>query len=109
MFQPIDYLEWVLNRLDAAAHDLGSSDLRPDAVDHGEHVVPPVLADLPAPDPDATAAAFLEKFIQDDMPWIHIDIAGVTLVKEASDLAPSGATGWGVLALDRMIRDGYEG
>jgi leucyl aminopeptidase len=42
-------------------------------------------------------------------PWIHIDIAGVASVKEASDLAPSGATGWGVRALDRLVRDHYEG
>ena len=54
-----------------------------------------------------TAAQFLQRFVKEGTPWIHIDIAGVTLVKEASDLAPSGATGWGVRALDRLVRD-YE-
>jgi leucyl aminopeptidase len=29
-------------------------------------------------------------------------------VKTDTDLAPKGATGWGVLALDRLVRDGYE-
>ena len=55
-----------------------------------------------------TAAQFLKRFVKDEVPWIHIDIAGVALVKEASDLAPGGATGWGVRALDRLVRDGYE-
>jgi leucyl aminopeptidase len=55
------------------------------------------------------AAAFLAKFIKDGQPWVHLDIAGVTLAKGDSQLAPKGATGWGVLALDRMIRDLCEG
>jgi leucyl aminopeptidase len=38
------------------------------------------------------------------MPWIHIDIAGVTLASSGTDLAPKGATGWGVAALDELIR-----
>ncbi|MCP5086071.1 MAG: leucyl aminopeptidase [Rhodobacteraceae bacterium] len=55
-----------------------------------------------------TAAQFLQRFIQDDMPWIHLDIAGVAALKTATDLAPKGATGWGVRALDRLIADNYE-
>ncbi|MEM7191009.1 MAG: leucyl aminopeptidase, partial [Pseudomonadota bacterium] len=51
-----------------------------------------------------TAAAFLEKFVQEDMPWIHIDIAGVTVAQSGTHLAPKGATGWGVAALDEMVR-----
>jgi leucyl aminopeptidase len=49
-------------------------------------------------------AAFLEKFIQDGTPWIHIDIAGVTVASSATHLAPKGATGWGVAALDELVR-----
>ncbi|PWE34163.1 leucyl aminopeptidase [Maritimibacter sp. 55A14] len=55
-----------------------------------------------------TAAQFLGRFVKDDMPWIHLDIAGTALVKEDTALAPKGATGWGVRALDRLIRDRYE-
>ena len=51
-----------------------------------------------------TAAEFLHRFIQDGMPWIHIDIAGVTLTTSGTDLAPKGATGWGVAALDQLVR-----
>lgn len=52
-----------------------------------------------------TAAKFLQRFIKDDMPWIHLDIAGTALLKTESALAPKGATGWGVMALDRLIRN----
>jgi leucyl aminopeptidase len=51
-----------------------------------------------------TAAQFLKRFVKDGTPWIHIDIAGVTLLKEGTDLAPAGATGWGVRALDQLVR-----
>ncbi len=56
-----------------------------------------------------TAAQFLKRFVKEDMPWIHLDIAGVAHVKKPTPLAPKGATGWGVIALDRMIRDRLEG
>jgi leucyl aminopeptidase len=55
-----------------------------------------------------TAAQFLKRFVKDDMPWIHLDIAGVASLKSESDLAPKGATGWGVMALNRFIQNGYE-
>ncbi|RUS60339.1 leucyl aminopeptidase [Pseudorhodobacter sp. E13] len=55
-----------------------------------------------------TAAQFLKRFIKDDMPWCHLDIAGTALVKADTTLAPKGATGWGVMALDRLIRDKFE-
>ena len=56
-----------------------------------------------------TAAQFLKRFVKDDCPWIHLDIAGVASVKTDTTLAPKGATGWGVMALNRMIADVYEG
>lgn len=55
-----------------------------------------------------TAAQFLARFVKDDMPWAHLDIAGVASVKGATTLAPAGATGWGVMALNRFILDNYE-
>jgi leucyl aminopeptidase len=55
-----------------------------------------------------TAAQFLQRFIEDDMPWVHLDIAGVASVKSETDFAPKGATGWGVRSLNRLISDIYE-
>ncbi|MDD8024357.1 MAG: leucyl aminopeptidase [Paracoccaceae bacterium] len=56
-----------------------------------------------------TAAAFLQKFVKPDVPWCHIDIAGVALPPGETTLAPKGPTGWGVMTLDRLIRDRFEG
>jgi leucyl aminopeptidase len=55
-----------------------------------------------------TAAQFLQRFVKEDCPWIHLDIAGVASVKFETTLAPAGATGWGVSALNRLIADNYE-
>ncbi|WP_425053703.1 leucyl aminopeptidase [Psychromarinibacter sp. S121] len=55
-----------------------------------------------------TAAQFLQRFVKEDVPWIHLDIAGVASVAAGTEFAPKGATGWGVLALNRLIADGYE-
>ncbi|MGV6848108.1 MAG: leucyl aminopeptidase [Marinibacterium sp.] len=55
-----------------------------------------------------TAAQFLQRFIKKGMPWIHLDIAGVASVKSDTDLAPKGATGWGVAALNRLVADRFE-
>jgi leucyl aminopeptidase len=55
-----------------------------------------------------TAAQFLQRFVKPQMPWIHLDIAGTALLKADTTLAPKGATGWGVMALNRLIKDRYE-
>lgn len=55
-----------------------------------------------------TAAQFLQRFVKDSTPWAHIDIAGVAHIKSDSDHAPAGATGWGVMTLNRLISDLFE-
>jgi len=55
-----------------------------------------------------TAAQFLKRFVKDETPWIHLDIAGVASVKSETSVAPKGATGWGVLALNRLISNKFE-
>ena len=56
-----------------------------------------------------SAAQFLGRFVKDETPWIHLDIAGVASVKSETALAPVGATGWGVASLNRLISDHFEG
>lgn len=55
-----------------------------------------------------SAAQFLARFVQEDVPWIHLDIAGVAFTSGATTYAPKGSTGWGVRALDRLVRDHFE-
>ena len=57
-----------------------------------------------------TAAQFLKRFVKDETPWIHLDIAGVALpATEQALVGPKSASGWGVMALDRLVRDMLEG
>ena len=55
-----------------------------------------------------TAAQFLGRFVKDGQPWIHLDIAGTAQVDQDGPLHPKGATGWGVLALNRLVQDMFE-
>ncbi|MCX8953690.1 leucyl aminopeptidase [Ruegeria sp. NA] len=55
-----------------------------------------------------TAAQFLQRFVKEETPWIHLDIAGVASVSEETSYAPKGATGWGVRALSRFVQDNFE-
>ncbi|MCW1919545.1 leucyl aminopeptidase [Rhodobacter sp. KR11] len=52
-----------------------------------------------------TAAQFIKRFIKEGQAWVHLDIAGVTLGKGDTGLAPKGATGWGVRSLNRLVAD----
>ncbi len=54
------------------------------------------------------AAQFLQRFIKKGTRWAHLDIAGVTYSKKGGEYSPPGATGWGVLTLNRLVRDMME-
>ena len=55
-----------------------------------------------------TAAQFLQRFVKEETPWIHLDIAGVASVRPKRLMRPKGATGWGVRALSRFVQDNFE-
>lgn len=58
--------------------------------------------------PDAChAALFLRGFVT-DVPWAHLDIAGVESREKPSDRHAAGPTGWGVRLLDRLMHDRFE-
>ncbi len=55
-----------------------------------------------------TAAQFLQRFVN-DVPWAHLDIAGVATASKTTDICPKGASGFGVRLLDKFITKYYEG
>jgi leucyl aminopeptidase len=55
----------------------------------------------------SAGAVFLQRFTG-EVPWAHLDIAGVAWSKQDLPLAAKGATGYGVRLLDRLIADHYE-
>ncbi|HZT87410.1 MAG TPA: leucyl aminopeptidase [Stellaceae bacterium] len=52
-------------------------------------------------------AQFLKRFVN-DVPWAHLDIAGVAWSKKDAPTVPKGATAFGVRLLDRFVADSYE-
>ena len=52
-----------------------------------------------------TAAQFLQRFILNNTPWAHLDIAGMAFSKYGGALNSGGATGFGV----RLIESTYRG
>lgn len=51
----------------------------------------------------ATAACFLQRFIDKKTKWAHIDIAGMDLSKGNNDMYPKGASGFGVILINEII------
>ena len=52
-------------------------------------------------------AQFLQRFVN-NVPWAHLDIAGVTWAKKDSATVPKGSTAFGVRLLDRLVAEHYE-
>ena len=49
-------------------------------------------------------AAVVGTFVDEDLPWVHLDIAGVDWLESATDTVPKGAQGWGVRFMDQLVR-----
>ncbi|MEO8813149.1 MAG: leucyl aminopeptidase [Caulobacteraceae bacterium] len=55
-----------------------------------------------------TAALFIQRFVN-GLPWAHLDIASTAWKPNSTvPTIPSGATGFGVRLLDRLVADRYE-
>ncbi|HLP86234.1 MAG TPA: leucyl aminopeptidase family protein [Phycisphaerales bacterium] len=48
-------------------------------------------------------AAFLSYFVKENIPWCHLDIAGVHAVEKNAGMFIDGPTGWGVRLLAEML------
>jgi len=55
-----------------------------------------------------TAAQFIQRFVNKDTPWAHIDVAGTAMDSGRGDINQSWGSGWGVRLLDRLVADNYE-
>ena len=52
-------------------------------------------------------AQFVQRFVN-NVPWAHLDIAGVAWSKKDAPTVPKGATAFGLRLLDRFVADYYE-
>src|SRR4029079_822356 len=55
-----------------------------------------------------TAAQFIQRFVDEGMPWAHLDIAGMVWADKPGQTWDKGATGFGVRLIDRFVRDNLE-
>jgi leucyl aminopeptidase len=56
-----------------------------------------------------TAAQFLQRFVQEDVSWAHIDIAGTAFSAPSTDINRSWGAGFGVRLLERMLINEADG
>jgi len=52
-----------------------------------------------------TAACFLQRFIENDTPWVHLDIAGKAWSDKDKPTVPRGGTGFGVRLLHHLAEN----
>lgn len=50
-------------------------------------------------------AAVVGTFVEESLPWVHLDIAGVDWLSDDIDVAPKGSQGWGVRFMDQLVRE----
>jgi len=55
----------------------------------------------------STAAAFLEKFVEEGVEWAHLDIAGVGMLDAPQAHREKGGTGWGVQLLTKWVQENH--
>ncbi len=54
-------------------------------------------------------AHFISEWVDEDLPWAHLDIAGMAWRESAgTSTSPKGATAFGIRLLDRYVRDQHE-
>ncbi len=54
-----------------------------------------------------TAAQFLQRFIN-EVPWVHIDVAGTAMGSKKNEYNQSWGSGYGVRLLDKLVSEFYE-
>ncbi len=96
-------------QLTSAAHKAGEGIWRMPMQDSYKSGIKSSIADLqntgPRPGGSITAALFLKEFVNSDIPWAHIDIAGTCWTEKDRDINPKGATGYGVRTLVNWIKE----
>ena len=55
-----------------------------------------------------TGAQFIGRFVENDTPWAHLDVAGTAMGSPANETNQSWGSGWGVRLLDEFVRARFE-
>jgi len=101
----------LADRLTQAGKSVGEKLWRLPVGEAYEQAIKSDIADIKntggRPGGSITAATFLKHFVN-DVPWAHLDIAGVTWGKKDGATTPKGASAFGVRLLDELVASFYE-
>jgi leucyl aminopeptidase len=109
LFTPDDDLAAKLMK---AAEESGDKLWRMPLGDSFDRMLDSEIADMknvgPREGGSITAAQFIKRFVEDDVKWAHLDIAGMAWSDKPSSTYGKGATGFGVRLLDQFVADNLE-
>ena len=101
----------LANKLSTAGDSLNEKLWRMPLCDAYDRLIDSKIADVNNASPrqasSATAAHFLQRFVE-DKPWVHIDIAGVAWGDKAHPLSGHVAYGYGVQLLSEYVKKNHE-
>jgi len=110
LFTPDDELA---EKLLKAANESGDKLWRMPLAEPFDRLIDSPIADVknvgPREGGSITAAQFIKRFIDDDVKWAHLDIAGMAWSDKPSNTFDKGATGFGVRLIDQFVADNLEG
>jgi leucyl aminopeptidase len=102
----------LANNLAAAGNVTGDKLWRMPLADAFDKLMDSPVADMKNSGPreggSASAACFLQRFVEPGVKWAHLDIAGMVWADKPGHLFDKGATGFGVALLDQFVRDNFE-
>ncbi len=104
--------EELASELLKAAHESGDQLWRMPLAEPFDRLIDSPIADMknvgPREGGSITAAQFIQRFIEKDVRWAHIDMAGKAWSDKAAATYEKGATGYGVRLLDQYVEDVLE-
>ena len=109
LFTPDDELA---QQLIAAGEASGDKLWRQPLADSFDRLIDSPIADMknvgPREGGSITAAHFIKRFVDDNVRWAHLDIAGKAWSDKATSTWEKGATGYGVRLLDQYVESVIE-
>lgn len=101
--------DWALSERMMEVGDRAGEDVWPLPLNAGHfEQIKSNIADIKstAGNPGASiGAAVVGTFVDEDLPWVHLDIAGVDWMDRPKPTIPQGHAGWGVRFMDQLVRE----
>jgi leucyl aminopeptidase len=99
-------------KVQAAGEESGDKLWRMPLAETFDRLIDSPIADMknvgPREGGSITAAQFIQRFVENDTKWAHVDMAGKAWSDKASATYDKGATGFGVRLLDQYVADNLE-